>query len=310
MDITQLRYFLAAAETLNYTKAAEKVFISRQALRQALAAMEKEIGMPLFSNQKNKLALTVAGKYLQQTGKELVLSFDRMTQGLEELAKRQSGLHVGVSGSLVTFLYPEVADTLMRFQQTYPEIPLQWELQDNDEVISGVERGELDCGLAIRVAAGQTAVAGSEASGLSMERLAKYDLIISYGSGHPLSGREKIGLEDLRPYHCLGPGALSCSLYPIYETCLSENLALDYEIVPSTVDVFYRIEHEDCVVFDFLMAEAPEYARTNHSRLGEYEWEMGWLYTGDIEKQTEIRVFCQSMQKEYVTYRERPRIYR
>lgn len=307
MDITQLRYFLTAAETLNYTRAAEKLYISRQALRQALAAMEKEIGMPLFLNRKNKLTLTLAGEYLQENGKGILSSFDRMTQGLERLARRESGLRVGVSGSLVTFLYPEVADTLKKFQQVYPEIPLQWELQNNDEVILGVEQGGLDCGLAIQIPFDE---AKRTMEGQIMEKLADYDVIISYGNHHPLSGRERMDLEELQPYHCMGPGALSCSLRPIYEACLEKQVVLDYEIVPSTFDVFYRIEHEDCVVFDFLMAQAPEYARTNHSRLENYCWEMGWLHAGKEEKQTEIGLFCQFMRNEYAENRKKTRIYR
>ena len=43
MDITQIRYFLKTAELLNYTRAAEQLFITRQSLRQAIAAMEAEL---------------------------------------------------------------------------------------------------------------------------------------------------------------------------------------------------------------------------------------------------------------------------
>ena len=64
MDITQLRYFLKTAETLNYTRAAEGLFITRQSLRQALGNLEKEIGAPLFRNEKNHLSLTEYGEYL------------------------------------------------------------------------------------------------------------------------------------------------------------------------------------------------------------------------------------------------------
>ena len=61
MDITQLRYFLKTAELLNYTRASEALFITRQSLRQAIGAMESEIGQPLFVNTRNKLSLTEYG---------------------------------------------------------------------------------------------------------------------------------------------------------------------------------------------------------------------------------------------------------
>ncbi len=83
MDMTQLRYFLTTAETLNYTRAAERLYLSRQALRQALAAMEKEFGTPLFVNQRNKLSLTEAGEYLRLAGAETLARFDEMTEGMK-----------------------------------------------------------------------------------------------------------------------------------------------------------------------------------------------------------------------------------
>lgn len=321
MEITQLRYFLTAAETLNYSRAAEKLYISRQALRQAIAAMEKEIGTPLFSNQRNKLSLTLAGEYLQKTGTEVLASFDRMVEGLEGLSTRRSGLRIGVSGSLVTFMYPEVAGTLEDFQRIYPEIPLEWKLWDNDQVILGVARGELDCGLAIWIPGGEgmygEPVHGNSVHGnllpddsLHRELLSEYGVIVSYGENHPLTGRERIGIRELLPYHCMGVGSLETTLWPVAQECRSRGLCLDYEIVPNTLDVFYRIEHEDSVAFDFLMEMAPEYARTNHSRLADYRWEMGWLYRGSDEREAELGVFCQFMQSEYTKNRQRPRVYR
>ena len=81
MELTQLRYFLKTAETLNYTKAAEAVFTSRQALCHALGNLEKELGQPLFSNDRNRLSLTEYGIYLLRTFEDLVRDFeDRETQ--------------------------------------------------------------------------------------------------------------------------------------------------------------------------------------------------------------------------------------
>lgn len=55
MDIIQLRYFLKTAETMNYTKAAEALFTSRQALRHTLDTLEKELGQDLFETDHNRL---------------------------------------------------------------------------------------------------------------------------------------------------------------------------------------------------------------------------------------------------------------
>ena len=62
MTIQQLRYFLALCEDLNYTHTAGRLYLSRQALRLSIAALEEELCGPLFINVRNHLALTEKGQ--------------------------------------------------------------------------------------------------------------------------------------------------------------------------------------------------------------------------------------------------------
>ena len=107
MDITHIRYFLKTAELLNYTRAADQLFITRQSLRQAIAAMEAELGQPLFVNTRNKLALTEYGAYLAVSGADVVGAFDRMQEGLNRLAKRETVIRAAFSVSLFPFILPD-----------------------------------------------------------------------------------------------------------------------------------------------------------------------------------------------------------
>ena len=58
MDIRQLHYFLVLCEEMNYTRAAQRLFLSRQALRQSISALEAELCGPLFLSAHHKLTLT------------------------------------------------------------------------------------------------------------------------------------------------------------------------------------------------------------------------------------------------------------
>ena len=62
MTIQQLRYFLALCEDLNYTHTAGRMYLSRQALRLSIAALEEELCGKLFVNTRNHLALTEKGE--------------------------------------------------------------------------------------------------------------------------------------------------------------------------------------------------------------------------------------------------------
>ena len=61
MDIRQLHYFLVLCEEMNYTRASQRLFLSRQALRQSITALEAELCGPLFVSAHHKLSLTERG---------------------------------------------------------------------------------------------------------------------------------------------------------------------------------------------------------------------------------------------------------
>ena len=62
MEIRQLKYFAAVADTLNFSRAAETLFISQSALSKQIADLERELGMVLLQRDKRSVRLTPAGK--------------------------------------------------------------------------------------------------------------------------------------------------------------------------------------------------------------------------------------------------------
>lgn len=64
MEIRQLKYFLQVAETLNFSKASRKLYVTQSTLSQQISHLEQEIGMPLFERNSHEVYLTEAGKEL------------------------------------------------------------------------------------------------------------------------------------------------------------------------------------------------------------------------------------------------------
>ena len=64
MNLNQLEYFITAAETLNFTRAAAKCYISQTAMTQQIRALEKTVGTALFLRDNHHVELTAAGKVL------------------------------------------------------------------------------------------------------------------------------------------------------------------------------------------------------------------------------------------------------
>ncbi|MCI8402808.1 MAG: LysR family transcriptional regulator [Lachnospiraceae bacterium] len=300
MDITQLKYFLTTAETLNYTKAAQKLYISRQALRQALASMEKEFQTALFINRRNKLSLTAAGEYLYTAGTRVVEEFDGAVKGMTRFASEKVTLTIAVSKSLFPFMIPEMNQIIKRFRKRYPAICLDLQPMSNDEAIEAVTRGGADCSLVIQMPC--------ERPGLRMESLAEYRGMVSYCEGHALEGRDTVGPEDLADMVCIGMGSMQETMRPFYEECRDKGLEICYQIVPSALDAFYRVAHEGVVAFDVDLPDVPDDFELGESSVLEgYSWELGLLCKEDSSLSGEQQLLVRFVREEYERMQEEKR---
>ena len=146
MTIQQLRYFLALCEDLNYTHTAGRMYLSRQALRLSIAALEEELCGKLFVNNRNHLALTEKGERFRAQAAPVVQQFDALCQqAYHEI--QSAPLRLGISVALVPDYLPNLGEVLEAFRQQYPGIPLEHTSLSNDEVPVQLQNGTLDAGL-------------------------------------------------------------------------------------------------------------------------------------------------------------------
>ena len=144
MEFRQLTYFLAAAHTQNFRKAAELCLVTQPALSRQIAALEKELGMALFKRIKQHVALTDAGQAFVAYAKQ---ALEMLQRGEQELARWQEGLSgtvlIGCNHSLATAFLPCL---IAAFRKQYPDIHLKVQINDSDEVIAQIECGEVELG--------------------------------------------------------------------------------------------------------------------------------------------------------------------
>lgn len=146
MTIQQLRYFLALCEDLNYTHTAGRMYLSRQALRLSIAALEEELCGKLFVNNRNHLALTEKGERFRAQAAPVVQQFNALCQQAYQDIQ-SAPLRLGISVALVPDYLPNLGEVLEAFRQQYPGIPLELTSLSNDEVPVQLQRGALDAGL-------------------------------------------------------------------------------------------------------------------------------------------------------------------
>jgi len=145
MELRQLRYLLVVADEANFTRAAEKVFVSQSALSQQIQSLEQDVGTVLLDRSKRGVRLTAAGEILYRHARRVFLELEQMEIALQELEGLQRGeLRVGVVQTVNDYLMPSL---LTAFTAHYPRVTLSIDELSSDEIEARLEAGELQIGL-------------------------------------------------------------------------------------------------------------------------------------------------------------------
>src|SRR5260370_9925701 len=145
MEFHQLTYFLAAAQTQNFRKAAELCIVAQSALSRQIAALEKELEVELFTRQKKRVMLTPAGQEFALYVRNAMEQLQEGQQFIAELGTGQRGtIRIGCIESLATSFLPALFTS---FHQHYPNIQLKVRVNHTDELITSVEQEEVEFGL-------------------------------------------------------------------------------------------------------------------------------------------------------------------
>lgn len=295
MNLTQLRYFLKTAELLNYSRAAEELLVARQSLRQSIAALEEEIGRPLFRNTRNHLSLTEYGVYLSLAGQKVIAAYDEMEKGLNGLLNRSSRLNIGFSATLSPFILPDTDIILRAFRARFPDVQLTAVRLLNDEVIEAVSKGQLDAGFVLQFPCSR--------EGCHMRSLQEFEVALDHADLALFGGRRYVEPEDLQGVESIGMGSLAVTMRPLWELCQERKIAFPYRVVSDTLDAFYQIKHSRVVGFDILKTNVPEFSWERTSVLNGFRWEVGLLCSDRCEDKSLLTLFFRFMEQAYSSRR-------
>lgn len=122
MDFNQVRYFLALADTLNFTRAAEKCYVSQPALTQAIKRLENELGGELIDRDGKHTELTEMGKSLRRHFEQI----DQIRHLVRTTAKAiTSGEVAELNIGVMCTIGPRViAKMLDDFHMQHPKVPI------------------------------------------------------------------------------------------------------------------------------------------------------------------------------------------
>lgn len=147
MEFYQLTYFLAAAQTQNFRRAAEQCLVAQSALSRQIAALENELEVALFTRHKKRVRLTSEG---EEFARYVSKALEQLQEGQQILTEMQAGqrgtILLGCIESLTTALLPTL---FAAFHQDSPLVRLRVRVGHTDELIRWVEQGEVELGLVL-----------------------------------------------------------------------------------------------------------------------------------------------------------------
>ena len=195
MNLSHLRYFKKLAEVQHFTKAAEELYIAQPTLSIAMNRLEDELGAPLFFRSHGKVQLTECGRQFYTFVSTALTNIDRGVDIVHEYADQMNS--VINLGSLYAIQGKDWSQALYRFSQMSrlnPQINVKQGY--SVDLLAELQRGALDVAFA-------SMPADARLDELDLLECWSQQLVVCVNAGHPLAGKGRVRLDELKPYRVL-----------------------------------------------------------------------------------------------------------
>ncbi|MEW7281198.1 LysR family transcriptional regulator [Aquimarina sp. 2201CG1-2-11] len=145
MELRHLKYFIAVAKELNFTKASEKLFISQPPLSRQIKELENELGAKLFERNNRTVTLTDAGKYFEKEVHSLLQTLEAISLKTKKIAENTSGdFRIAYISSTFSATISKLVQYLT---EKYPYLNIKLYEVSSTKQINALEQEKLDLGI-------------------------------------------------------------------------------------------------------------------------------------------------------------------
>lgn len=194
MDLKSLNYFVQAAETLNFTKAAKNCYISQTAISLSIAKMEDELGFQLFERNNRSMRLTPAGRDFYEWSKQTLHSYEKAVETGQNIANGYTGMiKIGFSSTFEALWF---IPQLQAFRKRFADVHMEQLITDAPNLLTALQNKDIDA-----IVSPPYDYLGNK--NLSIQDIAQFPMILVLGKHHPLTKLEKIPVPMLREQSCV-----------------------------------------------------------------------------------------------------------
>ncbi len=213
MELRQLKYFVATAETLNFSEAARNLCVTQSTLSQQIKQLENELGVELFQRDSHNVRLTESGEYILPSAKKTLFDADTCFTQIRDLRQMLAGeLRVGITYSFA----PIISDVLKDYTKEYPGIKLNIVYRNMEVILEMLKKRDLDCVLSFRP--------NKCDSEIESHRLFDDQLCAVMKADHPLAGKKILTFDDIKTQRLAMPSA-DTQARNVFESCFPGKVA-------------------------------------------------------------------------------------
>ena len=195
MELRHLRYFLAVAEALNFTKAAARLRVAQPALSRRVQDLEDEIGVDLLKRSPRGVTLTAEGRLFLEETREVLKRADESVEKVRALARAEYGeLHVGYAPAPTVEILPPA---LAAYQKAFHRVRVVLHDLPQQALIDGLQNGTLE--LAI-----MPGPVGLQSGRLEFEALRSYPICVALAPTHRFARLKAVTLEQVAAEPLIG----------------------------------------------------------------------------------------------------------
>jgi DNA-binding transcriptional LysR family regulator len=185
-ELRHLRYFIAVAEELSFTRAAERLHVVQQALSTAVQQLERELGVQLFVRTTRKVELTDAGRRLLEEARPALSAVEHAWESAQQAqSEAELSLRVGYTSSVGYCAVPALHSAAL---ERLPDVRVTWWQVWNADIPGDVAAGRYDAGLTRYP---------DRRSELQYERIAEEALGVIVNSAHAVARADRVDWDDL-----------------------------------------------------------------------------------------------------------------
>src|ERR1700733_2157574 len=189
MEFRHLRYFVAVAEELSFTRAAAVLHVAQSAVSAQIRLLEDSIGVTLLERSSRHVELTGAGRRFLQGAKKLIFDLEELTRQTRRIGRAETGrLAIGFIGAQSHEWMPIV---LRRFRQKYPDVEVTLTEMVPSAQLEALLTHRLDLGVV-------GAIDGKPPAGLQVECIVQEEPLVGVPSDHALANQPFFRLPQLK----------------------------------------------------------------------------------------------------------------